>query len=68
MLFPHHRVLRPVTMRRMRHRVRSRVFAYLDGGLPRERFCATMASYDGVLRHAFHRQERERLAILQRCV
>ncbi|MBI4142618.1 hypothetical protein HY480_01960 [Candidatus Uhrbacteria bacterium] len=67
-LFPHHRVLRPVTLRRMRDRIRSRTFAYLDDGLPRERFRATVASYDGMLCHAHHEQERERLALLDRCV
>lgn len=66
--FPHHRVLRPVTVRRLRRRLRARVLAYLDDGLPRERLRATFASYDGLLRCASHRQEREQLRLLERCV
>lgn len=67
-LFPHHRVLRPVTLRRLRHRTRERTFAYLDHGLPREQLHATFASYDGLLRCASHGQERERFRLLDRCV
>lgn len=67
-LFPHHRVLRPETMRRLRQRIRARMFAYLDDGLPRERLAATLASYDGLLRCAVQGQERERLCALFRVI
>lgn len=67
-LFPHHRILRPTTVRRMQHRLRERVFDRLDGGLSREHLRATIASYDGLLHHASHGQDREWLSLLDRCV
>lgn len=67
-LLPHHRVLRPVTFQRMQRALHERVLACLDDGLPRDRLCATLASYDGLLRCASHGQERERLRLLDRCV
>lgn len=67
-LFPHHHVLRPTTVQRLRHRVRERVIEHLDGGLSRGRLRATFASYDGLLSSAFQERERERLRLLDRCV
>lgn len=67
-LFPHHRVLRHATMRRMRQQVRTQAFSYLDHGLPYERLRATFASYDGLLRCASHGRERKRLTLLAQCV
>lgn len=67
-LFPHHRVLRPVTLRRIRGHIRSRVFGYLDDGFPYDRLRATFASYDGLLRCASHGLERNRLLALQRTI
>ncbi len=67
-LFPHHRVLRMATLRRMRHHLRERVFACLDAVLPRDYLRATIASYDGLLRHGWHGRARQRLALLYRCV
>ena len=66
-LLPHHRVLRQATMRRMRHRIRSRVFDRLDRGLPYDNLRSTFASYDGLLRHGMHGHERDRLLALQQC-
>lgn len=66
-LFRYHRILRPATIHRMRGRIHSRVFAYLDEGLSNDRLRSTFASYDGLLRHAHHRRERDRLLTLQRC-
>jgi len=64
-LFPHHRVLRTATMRRMRHRVRERVFAYLDDGMPYDDLRATFASYDGLLRCARNERMRDDLILVQ---
>ncbi|MDO8622180.1 MAG: reverse transcriptase domain-containing protein [bacterium] len=66
-LFPHHRILRSSTMHRMRSRIRSRVFASLDEGLPYDRLRSIFASYDGLLRHGAHGRERDRLLTLQQC-
>lgn len=67
-IFPHHRVLRPATIRRLRQRVRECAFAYLDDGLPHDRLRAMFASYDGLLQYAFHARERDHVRMIQRFV
>lgn len=66
-LFPHHRVLRPVTIRRMYGQIRSRVFSHLDGELSHDCLRSTFASYDGLLRRASHALVREHVQLLERC-
>ncbi|MDO8462932.1 MAG: reverse transcriptase/maturase family protein [bacterium] len=67
-IFPHHRVLRPTTVRHLRRRIHHRVFAALDGDPPHDRLHATFASYDGLLRTARSGREREFMHLLERCV
>lgn len=67
-LFPEFRLLRPRTRRRLWRRVHQGTEKYLFGSRSRDSLWQAIASYDGVLKHSWHNNDRGKLIELLRCL
>lgn len=67
-LYPGYRVLRPRTQRRMDKKIKKAVSDYLDGKMSRNILQSVFASYEGLLREAWSKEERVFFSKLYKCL